>query len=161
MLPVAGFYESRFVMKIEVFLTDLVFYWLPCSSLLKPLVSIFNYISLDTPHSGFSGLHTSVAPPSCLGITNGTTDNDLMNGVCKNLPLVFARGTTENGNVGDIVGPPFVHALVSMLGEAQVAVQGVNNYPSDVQDFLAGGSVTGSQKMTQCPVTKLCVSGYS
>ena len=48
-------------------------------------------------------------------------------------------------------------------------MQGVNNYPADVQDFLAGGSVTGSQNMaaliaqamTQCPQTKLCVSGYS
>ncbi|KAF6233762.1 hypothetical protein HO173_007974 [Letharia columbiana] len=104
---------------------------------------------------GFTGLPTSVAPASCLGITNGTTDNDLINGVCKNLTLVFARGTTENGNIGDIVGPPFVYALVSMLGEARVAVQGVNNYSADVQDFLAGGSVTGSQKMTQCPGTKL------
>ena len=110
-----------------------------------------------------------MAPASCLGITNGTTENDLINGVCKNLTLIFARGTTENGNIGDIVGPPFVNALVSMLGKAQVAVQGVNNYPADVQDFLAGGSVTGSQDMaaliaqamTRCPGTKLCVSGYS
>lgn len=56
-----------------------------------------------------------------------------------------------------------------MLGEAQVAVQGVNNYPADVLGFFAGGSVTGSQDMAaliaqataQCPATKLCVSGYS
>ena len=56
-----------------------------------------------------------------------------------------------------------------MLGEAQVAVQGVNNYPADVLGFNSGGSVTGSQNMaaliaqamTQCPETKLCVSGYS
>ena len=110
-----------------------------------------------------------MAPASCVGITDGTTDNDLINGVCKNLTLIFARGTTENGNIGDIVGPPFVDALVSMLGQAQVAVQGINNYPATVQGFLAGGSVTGSQNMaaliaqamTQCPGTKLCVSGYS
>lgn len=93
----------------------------------------------------------------------------MINGVCKNLTLIFARGTTENGNIGDIVGPPFVDALVSMLGEAQVAVQGVNNYLANVQGFLAGGSATGSQDMaaliaqamTQCPGTKLSVSGYS
>ena len=110
-----------------------------------------------------------MAPASCLGITNGTTDNDVVNGVCKKLTLIFARGTTENGNIGDIVGPPFVDSLVSMLGEAQVAVQGVNNYLADVQGFVAGGSVTGSQNMAnliaqtmkQCPGTKLCVSGYS
>lgn len=110
-----------------------------------------------------------MAPASCLGITAGTTDNDLINGVCKNLTLIFARGTTESGNIGGLVGPPFVDALVSMLGEAQVAVQGVNNYPADIQGFLAGGSATGSQDMaaliaqamTQCPKRKLCVSGYS
>lgn len=56
-----------------------------------------------------------------------------------------------------------------MLGTAQVAVQGVNNYPADVAGFNAGGSATGSQNMaqligqamSQCPNTKLCVSGYS
>lgn len=132
-------------------------------------VSILNYINTNPRHSGFTGLPTSVAPASCLGITAGTTDNDLINGVCKNLTLIFARGTTESGNIGGLVGPPFVDALVSMLGEAQVAVQGVNNYPADIQGFLAGGSATGSQDMaaliaqamTQCPMTKLCVSGYS
>ena len=133
------------------------------------MVSIAIYLDTDAPHSGFTGLPASVAPASCLGVTSGTTDNDLLNGVCKNLALIFARGTTESGNIGGIVGPPFVNALVSMLGKGQVAVQGVNNYPADVQDFLAGGSVIGSQDMaaliaqamTQCPQTKLCVSGYS
>lgn len=135
----------------------------------QAMVSIVIHLDNDTPHSGFTGLPASVAPASCLGVTSGTTDNDLVNGVCKNLTLIFARGTTESGDIGGIVGPPFVNALVSMLGEGQVAVQGVNNYPADVQDFLAGGSVTGSQDMaaliaqamTQCPQTKLCVSGYS
>ena len=133
------------------------------------MVSIVIHLDTDSPHSGFTGLPASVAPAACLGVTSGTTDNDLVNGVCKNLTLIFARGTTESGNIGGIVGPPFVNALVSMLGKGQVAVQGVNNYPADVQDFLAGGSVTGSQDMaaliaqamTQCPQTKLCVSGYS
>ena len=110
-----------------------------------------------------------MAPASCTGITDGTTDNDLINGLCKDLTLIFARGTFEGGNIGDVLGPPFVNALVSMLGGARVAVQGVNDYPADVQGFFAGGSATGSQNMatliaramTQCPGTKLCVSGYS
>ena len=50
-----------------------------------------------------------------------------------------------------------------------MAVQGVNNYPADIAGFEAGGSATGSQNlaqligqaMTQCPRTKLAVSGYS
>lgn len=89
--------------------------------------------------------------------------------MCKAFTLIFARGTTENGNIGDIVGPPFVAALNSMLGSSQVAVQGVNNYPADIAGFEAGGSATGSQNMAQLiaqtmqqfPKTKLCVSGYS
>ena len=36
-------------------------------------------------------------------------------------------------------------ALVAMLGPGNVAVQGVNNYPADVNGFNAGGSATGSQ----------------
>lgn len=62
------------------------------------------------------------------------------------LTLIFARGTFEEGNIGSLVGPPVVDALVSMLGEAQVAVQGVSHNPADPQDYLFGeGSVTGSQ----------------
>ncbi len=51
------------------------------------------------------------------------------------------------GNIGSIVGPPFVDALTSKLGVAQVAVQGVNNYPADVAGFNEGGSPTGSMNM--------------
>lgn len=120
---------------------------------------------------GFTGVPTSeINPAGCTDIVlAGETQNDIVNGVCKNFTLIFARGTFETGNIGQIVGPPFVDALVSMLGSAQVAVQGVNNYPADVVGFLAGGSATGSvnmaslitQTMSQCPKTKLCVSGYS
>lgn len=56
-----------------------------------------------------------------------------------------------------------------MLGAAQVAVQGVNNYPADVACVFDGGGASGGQNMAQliaqamsrCPETKLCVSGYS
>ena len=85
----------------------------------QDMVSIVFNPDTDTSHSGFTGLPASVAPASCLGVTGGTTDNDLLNGVCKNLTLIFARGTTESGNVGGIVGPPFVNALVSMLGKVK------------------------------------------
>ena len=85
------------------------------------------------------------------------------------MTLIYARGTFEGGNIGDVLGPPFVDALVSKLGAAQVAVQGVNNYPADAPDFFIGGSASGSADManliaqarSQCPGTKLCVSGYS
>ena len=97
-----------------------------------------NLINTDIHPTGFTGVSTSAAPAPCTGTTEGTTDNDLINGVCKDLTLIFARGTFEGGNFSGVVGPPLANANVSMLGGAQVAVQGVNSYPADVVDFFAG-----------------------
>ena len=85
-----------------------------------------------------------VAPPGA-----GVTRNDIVNGICKPFTLIFARGTTEDGNVGNIVGPPFVLALEKAFGASNVAVQGVNNYPATSQDYCAGGSLSGSQNLVQ------------
>ena len=75
--------------------------------------------------------------------------NDIVDGICKPFTLIFERGTTKDGNIGDIVGPPFVAALDTLFGAKNVAVQGVNNYPADPDGFCAGGSATGSQNMAQ------------
>jgi len=131
---------------------------------------ISRHIPANPPPSGFAGVPATSLPTNCANIVlTGATRNDLSATPCKNLTLLFARGTTEQGNIGDTVGPPFVAALNTLLGPAQVAVQGVNNYPADISGFLAGGSATGSQDMailigqamSQCPGTKLVVSGYS
>lgn len=99
----------------------------------------------------------------------GAVANDLENGDCKAMTLIFARGTTEAGNLGSVVGPPFANALIQAAGGADsVAVQGVNNYPADVAGFLAGGDQGGSQEMadlvtqalTACPTTQVVMSGY-
>lgn len=97
-----------------------------------------------------------------------TTYNDL-SGSCKAYTVVFARGTTEPGNVGILVGPPFFDALREKLGSANVAIQGVNNYDADIDGYIAGGDAGGSQEMakeiqqaySKCPSTKLVASGYS
>jgi len=96
----------------------------------------------------------------------GDTENDVVNGVCAPVTVIFARGTTETGNVGTLTGPPFFTALKSAVG--QVAVQGVD-YPADIAGFLAGGDAGGSATMaklvaqaaSQCPTTKIVMSGYS
>lgn len=97
------------------------------------------------------------------------TRNELTDGsACKAVTVIFARGTTESGNVGTLVGPPFFSALVTSIGAENLAVQGVD-YPADVAGFLAGGDAAGSKKMaelvgqaiTQCPDTKVVMSGYS
>ena len=143
--PVAVSYESRFVTDIEF---HSFYSFIGCRVLHYPShwSRSSNGIKIDPPHSSSTGLPLSVALPACLGITTGTTANDLINGVCKKLTLISARGTFEEGNIGSLVGPPVVDALVSMLGEAQVAVQGVSHNPADPQDYLFGeGSVTGSR----------------
>ena len=105
------------------------------------------------------------------GLT-GQTSNDIQNGACKPVSFIFARGTTETGNLGETVGPALTKDLQQMLGAGNVAVQGVN-YPADIAGAAQGSidpkGAQGSQNMAmfaaqavqQCPTTKLVLSGYS
>lgn len=97
------------------------------------------------------------------------TQNQLTDGTaCRNLTIVFARGTFESGNVGSSAGPRIFKAMADQIGESSIAVQGVD-YPADTKGFNAGGDAGGSQKMadlvaqaqSQCPSTKVVMSGYS
>lgn len=97
-----------------------------------------------------------------------STQNDVKNGgACKAMTILFARGTTEIGNMGTVAGPPFVSAVGAMMG-GDVAVQGIE-YPADVPGFLVGGDAGGSKLMAQmvgqvkakCPDTTLVMAGYS
>lgn len=96
-----------------------------------------------------------------------STANDLVDGKCAPVTLIFARGTTEPGNIGIIVGPPLESALQSTLGADNVIFQGVD-YPADVQGFLVGGDPDGAETMAglaqqavnQCAGTQVVMSGY-
>ncbi|KNG49292.1 carbohydrate esterase family 5 protein [Stemphylium lycopersici] len=109
-------------------------------------------------------------PTAAMAALTSSTQNDVTNGGgCKAMTVLFARGTTELGNMGSIAGPPFVSAVGKMMGgAANVAVQGVQ-YPADVPGFLVGGDVGGSKLMAQmvgqvraqCPDTTLVMAGYS
>ncbi|KAK4546319.1 hypothetical protein LTR36_001996 [Oleoguttula mirabilis] len=98
-----------------------------------------------------------------------TTENQLTDGTpCRAITILFARGTSEAGNVGSLAGPPFFQAAVNMVGSADVAVQGVA-YGATIAEFLEGGDPAGSATLatlvgtaqSQCPNTKLVLSGYS
>jgi cutinase len=111
----------------------------------------------------------TVANPIDLEVRQGSsTRNDLNNGKCGDMMVIFSRGTTETGNVGTIAGPPFFSALSSAMGASAVSVQGVE-YPADIPGFLAGGDAAGSKTMaalvqkaaTDCPKSKIVMSGYS
>ncbi|KAK7423040.1 hypothetical protein QQX98_001330 [Neonectria punicea] len=97
-----------------------------------------------------------------------TTRDDLtQNAPCSDISVIFARGTTEPGNVGLVTGPPFFDALSEQLGNASLTVQGVD-YPATFAGFNLNGtegvpSMTAfiDQAITSCPSTKLVMSGYS
>ncbi|KAI1004939.1 hypothetical protein K3495_g3280 [Podosphaera aphanis] len=97
-------------------------------------------------------------------IRNDLTTNNGNN--CPSMCIIFARGTTEPGNVGLVAGPPFFDAMAKSVSD--LAVQGVD-YPASVPGFLVGGSPQGiatmadlaKKSLTDCPDTKLVLSGYS
>jgi cutinase len=106
-------------------------------------------VALLFPFSGIisdiSGL--LVAAENSLAFFFGiqTTQNGL-SGSCGPVTVIFARGTTEPGNVGVLVGPPFFDALKSRIGAGNVVVQGVA-YPASVEGFLVGGDSGSDQTM--------------
>ena len=107
-----------------------------------------------------------------LGGLGSSTKNDVTSGVCKPVTYIFARGTTEIGNMGSTVGPALQRALESAFGQNNVATQGVT-YPADVAGAISGAlspataqgartmaSLT-QQALSKCPDTKVILAGYS
>ncbi|KAF4986086.1 hypothetical protein FDECE_16131 [Fusarium decemcellulare] len=97
-----------------------------------------------------------------------TSRDDLaQNAPCSDVTVIFARGTTEPGNVGLVTGPPFFDDLTEQLGDRSLSVQGVE-YPATFAGFNKNGtegvpSMTSfiNQAVTSCPDTKIVMSGYS
>jgi len=68
------------------------------------------------------------SPISKRQYTGVTTENQLTDGTpCRAITILFARGTSEPGNVGELAGPPFFQAVVSLTSANDVAVQGVGD----------------------------------
>ena len=83
------------------------------------------------------------------------------------MTFIFARGTTETGNMGTVVGPPVAKDLIQLLGATKVSVQGVD-YPASAAgnaDLGGAGGPTmaklASQVSSSCPNSKIVLSGYS
>lgn len=96
-----------------------------------------------------------------------TTYNDLADGKCAPFILLFARGTNGTGNVGEGVGPALIKELTA-LRPGQFMVQGTNNYPATIPEYLLGGSATGAASMADdvakaaknCKDSKIVMAGY-
>ncbi|KAI9147366.1 Cutinase [Paramyrothecium foliicola] len=99
------------------------------------------------------------------------TSNQLIDGTpCRKALVIYARGTSQAGNLGatNTLGPVFLNRLASLVGANNLAVQGVD-YAANAAGFLIGGDPAGSKTLaqlteratTQCPNTKVVLSGYS
>jgi len=91
---------------------------------------------------------------------------------CPKAILIFARGSTEPGNMGVTVGPLLASALETTYGAAQLWIQGVGGpYSADlVSNFLPGGSSTAAFEEgvrlfnlanSKCPNSIVVAGGYS
>lgn len=81
--------------------------------------------------------------------SNKPSANQLLDGTpCRNVTVIFARGTNQMGNIGaaNDVGPVFLNVLAELLGESNVAVQGVD-CGCNILGFLAGGDPVGIKNM--------------
>ncbi|KAH7097265.1 cutinase-domain-containing protein [Auriculariales sp. MPI-PUGE-AT-0066] len=108
----------------------------------------------------------------CNVTRDGQTSSDIVNVICRQMTLLYARGTNEGGNLGLAVGPPLQTALAAAVGTDNLAVQGID-YPADckgaiggsVDPFNATGSVNCADMVTAvleyCPNTAVVISGYS
>ncbi|KAI0133750.1 cutinase-domain-containing protein [Xylariales sp. AK1849] len=89
---------------------------------------------------------------------------------CKTYTVLFARGTSETGTLGTIVGPGLQTSVETALGTANVVFEGVT-YAADIAGITAEatGSGPGSVAMnsqattwlSDCPQTTIVLAGYS
>jgi len=62
------------------------------------------------------------------------------------MTVIFARGTTEPGNVGLLTGPAYFDAMEATIGAKALTVKGVE-YGATITQFLGGGDPVGSKLM--------------
>lgn len=104
---------------------------------------------VNGPLDKVTGALTSVLNTFSVLTWKTITYNDLENSYapCKDYTLIFARGTSEPGNVGMTVAPAFIDAIRSRVGgKSKLAIQGVK-YGATVQGYLKGGDPDGSANL--------------
>lgn len=95
----------------------------------------------------------------------GTVMFGMQNPVCSAVTLIFARGTTEVGNMGTCVGPELASALRAEI--PSLSVQGVDypaNSAGNTEYGASGGpymAMLAREARRQCPDTKIVLAGYS
>ncbi|KAM3508754.1 hypothetical protein MY11210_006611 [Beauveria gryllotalpidicola] len=93
--------------------------------------------------------------------------SEFNNSGCKDVLIIFARGTCDPINCGVLVGPPFFDEVGKAIGGKSLGAQGVN-YPASVDGYLNADNAAGltmaqivRDTRAACPNTKIVLSGYS
>jgi len=117
---------------------------------------------------GLASLATALPSSELQRRQGGSTANDLTSGECKAVTLVFARGTTEPGNMGSVVAGPLVRELKKAI--PSLAVQGVKYAAGVATNMGPGGAdaqgVSEANRLlklaaSKCPQTVIIAGGYS
>ncbi|KAG8627312.1 hypothetical protein KVT40_004795 [Elsinoe batatas] len=101
-----------------------------------------------------------------------STANELVNGACRRITFIWARGSTEPGNLGSTLGPDVCSGLKSRFGSTSVACQGIggpytaalgdNALPvGTTQAAIGEGVRLYNLASTKCPQTIIVGGGYS
>ncbi|ROT41149.1 cutinase-2 [Sodiomyces alkalinus F11] len=99
-----------------------------------------------------------------------TTATEFTDGGCRPIIMLFARGSTEIGNMGTVCGPPTANSLKANFGAENVAVEGIEYAAALSTNALPGGAdPRGVREMerliaranAECPDSLLVVGGYS
>lgn len=116
----------------------------------------------------------------------GSTSKEFSQGGCKDILFVWARGSTEIGNMvrglpatalsqylleqGTVVGPPTSNGLKQEFGADAVATEGIDYAATIATNAIPGGTDTASKKLMQdtlnsmaqkCPDSVIVTGGYS
>ncbi|KAH7116701.1 cutinase-domain-containing protein [Dendryphion nanum] len=99
-----------------------------------------------------------------------TTSNEFSRGGCRDILFAWARGSTEVGNMGTVVGPPTSNGLKQNFGNNAVATEGIDYAAALAPNALPGGTDNRSKQLmqdtinamaSQCPESTIVVGGYS
>ncbi|KAK7415767.1 hypothetical protein QQX98_005680 [Neonectria punicea] len=116
-----------------------------------------------------------VAGRGVVKVRQSSTRNDLESGsssACPKAILIFARASTEPGNMGISAGPALASALEQEYGSGGIWIQGVGGpYTAELApNFLPAGtdraSIDEAKRLftlanTKCPNTPVVTGGYS
>ncbi|KAF2148706.1 carbohydrate esterase family 5 protein [Myriangium duriaei CBS 260.36] len=108
--------------------------------------------------------------PDASGPPVGPDTANQLTGPCRPVTFIYARGSTQKGNMGTDIGPSISAALQKKYGAKNVATQGLN-YKAALKGNLekqgcdAAGIATFIADLksvaTKCPKSKVVVGGYS